>query len=112
MACGCVPVGFTGLGGFEYMRNPNPHPLPGLFEPAFALADKPWGGNGFFVADGDILGMAGCLAHAVSLTQNGQELWTKLIENGYRAAQFYTHQTWDKRIAALWQILENTYSRP
>ena len=106
MACGCVPVGFSGLGGFEYMRNPQPHPLPGLFEPSFALDDKPWGGNGFFTADGDVPGAARALALAVSLAGAGKGLWGEMTANGRRAALDYTQGAREARVAEIWEALD------
>jgi glycosyltransferase involved in cell wall biosynthesis len=103
MACGCVPVGFSGLGGFEYMRNPQPPPLPGLFEPPFALDDKPWGGNGFFTADGDVPGAARALALAVSLAGAGKGLWREMTANGRRTALDYSQGAREARAAEIWK---------
>ncbi|MDR1776435.1 MAG: glycosyltransferase family 1 protein [Desulfovibrio sp.] len=106
MAAGCVPVGFSGLGGFEYMRNPEPSPLPGLFTPPFPLETKPWGGNGLFVADGDVLGAARALRLAVNLVRRGNGLWRELVRNGKRTALSYNRRMREERAARLWNALE------
>jgi hypothetical protein len=55
MACGCLCVGFTGFGGWDYMRQIE----AGSFSPqGYMLRDVPWGGNGWWAADGDVLGAA------------------------------------------------------
>ncbi|WP_043774649.1 glycosyltransferase [Desulfomicrobium escambiense] len=78
MACGCLCAGFTGFGGWDYMRQ-----VAGVsFAPqGYALRDVPWGGNGWWAADGDVLGAALGLERALatilfddaalSVTQNG-----------------------------------------
>ena len=55
MACGCLCVGFTGFGGWDYMRQIEPN---GYAPHGYALRDVPWGGNGWWSADGDVLGAA------------------------------------------------------
>ncbi|MDR1946885.1 MAG: glycosyltransferase family 1 protein [Desulfovibrio sp.] len=75
MASGCVPVGFTGLGGWEYMRGVR---MPGesVFEAPFEYArgtGEP--GNGFFFSDGDVYGAGQGLAKAVMLTAEQPALW-------------------------------------
>ena len=78
MACGCLCAGFTGFGGWDYMRQAE----AGSFSPqGYILRDVPWGGNGWWAADGDVLGAALGLERALaailsddaalSLTQNG-----------------------------------------
>jgi glycosyltransferase involved in cell wall biosynthesis len=106
MACGCVPVGFSGLGGFEYMRNPDPHPLPGLFEPPFALARNARDGNGLFVADGDVLGAARALTHAVGLARADNSLWKELVGNGRQTALAYSRRRLEERTDELWKKLD------
>jgi hypothetical protein len=105
MASGCVPVGFSGLGGFEYMRNPEPHPLAGLYSPPFALPGKPWGGNGFFVADGDVVGAGRALAHAVRLASAGGAAWEELVRNCRLTAQAYCAQARETLALRIWDEL-------
>ncbi len=59
MACGCLCVGYMGFGGADYMRQalpPQADPAP--FAPWWGLRPVPWGGNGLWSADADILGAA------------------------------------------------------
>ncbi|OGR34852.1 MAG: group 1 glycosyl transferase [Desulfovibrionales bacterium GWA2_65_9] len=67
MACGCLPVGYMGFGGADYMRQAlSPEADPAPFAPWWPLRDVPWGdkgtggghGNGLWSADADILGAA------------------------------------------------------
>ncbi|MDY0226069.1 MAG: glycosyltransferase family 1 protein [Desulfomicrobium apsheronum] len=62
MACGCLCVGFTGFGGWDYMRQVEPD---GYAPHGYAPRDVPWGGNGWWFADGDVLGAALGLERAV-----------------------------------------------
>lgn len=62
MACGCLCVGFTGFGGWDYMRQVEPR---GYAPHGYALRDVPWGSNGWWTADGDVLGAALGLERAV-----------------------------------------------
>jgi len=59
MACGCLVTGYMGFGGADYMRQalpPQDDPAP--FQPWWPLREVPWGGNGLWSADADILGAA------------------------------------------------------
>ncbi len=73
MACDCMPVGFTGLGGWDYMRQGAD--LAFLAKPFFALPHTPVqgmeGGNGFFVEDAHVLAATLALEHAVLLWHRG-----------------------------------------
>lgn len=91
MASGCVPVGFTGFGGWEYMRQA---PLSAAHVPPLALAtpfwdDGPEGGNGLYFADGDTLGAGLALARAISLVHENSEGWQKLVGNCRATAARY-----------------------
>jgi glycosyltransferase involved in cell wall biosynthesis len=65
MACGCLVVGCAGLGGWDYMRPASQ--VPGWL----CLREVPWHRNGWWVADGDILGLALGLEAAVAAWQRG-----------------------------------------
>ncbi len=102
MASGCVPVGFAGLGGWEYMRNPEDCPLSGLYSPPFVLEKKAWSGNGFFVSDGDVLSAGLALAYAVELVFRQDPGWRVLEENARRTAAEYSREVRELRLASLW----------
>ena len=62
MACGCLCVGFNGFGGWDYMRQIDEL---GFIPPQYPLRTVPWQGNGWWVADGDVLGAAQGLELAI-----------------------------------------------
>ncbi len=96
MASGCIPVGFTGLGGWDYMRqasiNLNKHFLA---RPCYAMAPTPVdtcglvGGNGFFVEDAHVLAAMLALEEAVHLLQQGGEPLATLRKNLALTASAY-----------------------
>lgn len=63
LACGCLVVGTTGFGGWDYARPVEPE---GMLPQGFSLRPVPWGGNGWWVADGDMLGAALALERAAA----------------------------------------------
>ncbi|MDL2306905.1 glycosyltransferase family 1 protein [Desulfovibrio sp. OttesenSCG-928-C06] len=102
MACGAVPVGFSGQGGFEYMRNPQ---LPGLYTPPFPLEPKEWGANGLFVSDGDVMNGGLALARAVKMRLDGNPQWDELRREGRKAARAYGLKERSTRVAKIWPEL-------
>ncbi|MDR2825362.1 MAG: glycosyltransferase family 1 protein [Deltaproteobacteria bacterium] len=105
MAVGCVPVGFSGLGGFEYMRNPDNSPLPGLHTPPFTQEKKNWGANGFFVADGDVLSAGRALARAIKLAYTGGSEWENLRCNARLTAEAYSLEKREETVRRIWSGL-------
>jgi len=95
MASGCVPVGFTGFGGWEYMRQSRINDFwPQGLIPAgspYALPSSPQDalGNGFFSADGDTLGAGLLLAHAACAAHENSEEWRKLCRSCRETAARY-----------------------
>ncbi len=91
MACDCMPVGFTGLGGWDYMRQGAE--LPFLSKPFFALPHTPVqdmeGGNGFFVEDAHVLAATLALEHAVLLWHAGGSELARVRENMAFTAKSY-----------------------
>jgi hypothetical protein len=71
MACGCLCVGFTGFGGWDYMRQIEPN---GYAPHGYALRDVPWGGNGWWSADGDVLGAALGLERAIRMSSQCSDI--------------------------------------
>ncbi|NLY41238.1 MAG: glycosyltransferase family 4 protein [Desulfovibrionales bacterium] len=67
MACGCLCVGFTGFGGWDYMRQGSDN---GYAPQGYVLRDTPWSGNGWWCADGDVLGAALGLEWALGNLKN------------------------------------------
>lgn len=96
MACGCVVAGFTGMGGWDYMRQA----LPAGFTPAFALPGLPWGSNGFFAADGDVWGAAVALQAACDCLRAGTA--TRIVEAGLSTAAWYSPERQKQEVLRLW----------
>ena len=126
MATGCVPVGFTGFGGWEYMRQapdtpsqsvsgmalpdmPRPNPpdfsLSGTLDPDASFKAAPEGGNGFYHSDGDIMGAGLSLARAVQLVRDGDPVWEDARENALATARLYTAEERGRRLRNLWPRL-------
>ena len=126
MAAGCVPVGFTGFGGWEYMRQAaddiSASAADAAFlrlqrppRPDFSLAGSPLpdppadavpaGGNGWYYSDGDILGAGLSLARAVQLARAGGPVWEGVRENSLATARLYTEEARGQRLRNLWPLL-------
>lgn len=111
MASGCVPVGFSGLGGFEYMRNPANFDLPevtALYRPPFELPPTPWRCNGLFVSDGDVLGAGLALARAARMAATPAQypLWGDLLAGIRLTAAAYSLAEREKQVDRIWSELE------
>lgn len=90
MASGCVPVGCTGFGGWEYMRQAAfPGLAPELAPPALLDFDNQSPPNGFYFADGDSLGAGLALAEAAKLARENGPAWQELTENCRATAKGY-----------------------
>lgn len=99
MASSCVPVGFTGFGGWEYMRQ---SPVCGIHaegaapvRPPFAFSPDGQGerdatGNGFFFSDGDTLGAGLALGRAIRRAHENSEDWRRLGRACRETAARYT----------------------
>ena len=93
MACGCLCVGFSGFGGWDYMRQIDPH---GYAPHGYALRDVPWGGNGWWSADGDVLGVAMGLERSVRIFPQCAEL----LDQTAQTAAAYGQETQKHEILA------------
>ncbi|ACU88239.1 conserved hypothetical protein [Desulfomicrobium baculatum DSM 4028] len=95
MACGCLCVGFTGFGGWDYMRQVEPH---GYAPHGYALRDVPWGGNGWWSADGDVLGVVVGLERAVQALPQGSAILAQMAQT---VATYGTDDQLGEIVAAL-----------
>lgn len=100
MACGCVPVGFTGFGGWEYMRQASIGSLNSSHAPPGGMELPAQDGNGFFFADGDTLGAGMALAATVRLAHENSEAWQRLSQACRLTAARYTAERQRAAIAA------------
>lgn len=100
MACGCLPVGYAGFGGFDYMRQLD----PADFAPSVPLRDVPWGGNGFYAADHDVFGAAIGLERAARLWTEGGSALATALANGRATAASYAPDCRREALGALWGL--------
>lgn len=106
LASGCLLVGFSGLGGWDYMRQALPADFPGRFEPWWPrrdAAETSWGGNGLFTADADVPAAALALEHAVGLVRAGGADHAAIVGQGREAALHYSLERQKAAVLALWK---------
>lgn len=101
MAAGCAPVGFTGFGGWDYMRQA----APSSHGPPFSLETAPGEGNGFYFADGDIMSAGLGLSAAVRMAADNTPDWRRMIRAGKTTASHYTREARLPLLAQLWTDL-------
>jgi hypothetical protein len=99
MACGCLVVGYAGFGGFDYMRNADG--FDG-YVPWWEQRETPWGGNGLYTADADVLGAALALETAARWVAEGGERYYTAIAQAQKTAQAYGLQTQREAVRAIW----------
>lgn len=108
MACGCLPVGYMGYGGADYMRqalrqSPSEGADPAPFAPWWPLREVPWGGNGLWSADADILGAALHLKTAAEWFVDGNPHLAPILENARATAAAHTLDAQRESVLDLWQ---------
>lgn len=108
LACACPGVGFGGFGGWDYMRSPEgwqgagADGLPPWLPEAVRREAEERPVNGFWTADGDVVGAALAVDAALSLAERGGPAWDRLREGGRRTAGLYGADERDRRVTALW----------
>lgn len=102
MACGCLPVGFTGFGGWDYMRQiqDTPH-----YTPWIPLRECDWSGNGLWCADGDALDAAVCLEEAVRMITENDLYLAAALESGQETADAYSTDEQKLSVLSVWDAL-------
>jgi hypothetical protein len=108
MACGCLPVGFTGFGGWDYMRQALPEGAGAAWPwwPQRSAGEAPWGGNGFWVHDADVLAAALALEQAVDWWRRGDPRLEEVRENGRAVAAHYGLERQRRDLLELWDRAE------
>lgn len=100
LSSGCVVAGFSGLGGWDYMRQAGD--FPGAYVPWWPVREVPFGGNGFYAADADVPGAAMALEAACTLVlDNGPALQAQRAAAAHTAAA-YSLQEQTARVLELW----------
>lgn len=106
MASGCLPVGFTGFGGWDYMRQAWDAGGPASgFKPWHPLrpeSEIDWGGNGLWTADADVLAAALALDAAVGWLDRKDPRLAEALENARRTALHYGRERQRERVVELW----------
>lgn len=102
MACGCLPVGFSGFGGWDYMRQIQETPR---FKPWWPLREVNWSGNGFWCADGDAMDAALCLEDAVAMVRECDLYFEATLLAGQETADAYSLEAQKSAVLALWDQL-------
>jgi hypothetical protein len=106
MASGCLVVGFSGFGGWDYMRQAG----PGLHSPRIAPRPVPWGGNGLFASDGDVVEASFLLTEAVRMVRGNAAEYTAIREQALKTAAAYCADAQREEVRAVWDALENVPS--
>lgn len=86
MACGCLCVGFTGFGGWDYMRQVE---SAGYVPHGYNLRETTWAGNGWWTADGDVLGAAMGLERALETLRTAGAECANVVENSRLTAHWH-----------------------
>lgn len=102
MASGCVVVGFSGFGGWDYMRQGR----EGGFAPRFAPRPVPWGGNGLFASDGDVMEAALLLNEAVAMVRGATPAYAALRAEGLKTAAAYSVAAQRDEVRAIWDAFK------
>ncbi|WP_022663218.1 glycosyltransferase family protein [Paucidesulfovibrio longus] len=102
MASGCLSVGFSGYGGWDYMRPAQQNPR---FTPWWPVRDVPWGGNGLWCADLDVLDAALLLEEAVAWVQGRTPAYAAALHNARLTADAYSLEAQQRDILDIWDGL-------
>ena len=103
MACGCLPVGFSGFGGWDYMRQAQSG--GGRFRPWWPLRHVPWGGNGLWSADADVLDAALNLETALDWWRTRAGELSLALRAGQETARAYGLDRQRDQVLDLWKRL-------
>ena len=101
MRCNCLPVGFSGFGGWDYMRSAR---ISG-YTPTLPLRPVPWAGNGFFVADGDVIEASRALEEAIRLAACKAPAFEAILAQGQNTANAYSRQEQLHAVQTVWAAL-------
>ena len=106
MGSGCLVVGFSGFGGWDYMRQA----LPGAYLPQLPFRPVPWAGNGLFASDGDVLEASRLLVKAVDMVRQDDAQYHAIREQALLTAAAYSAADQREAVGTIWNGLENRNS--
>ncbi|GHV52756.1 hypothetical protein FACS1894206_02140 [Deltaproteobacteria bacterium] len=101
MACACLVVGFTGFGGWDYMRQAG----SGKYAPRIPLRGVPWQGNGLFASDGDVVEAALLLAEAITMVRENTKQRHAVLAEASRTAAAYSQDAQREEVRMIWSKL-------
>ena len=102
MASGCLCVGFSGFGGWDYMRQAQ----AGGFVPWWPLRppeETPWSGNGLWAADADVMAAALALEQAADWIENMDPRWKETVAQAQATVAHYSEERQKEAVLALWR---------
>ena len=105
MACGCLPVGFSGFGGWDYMREARSIHQAVCSPAQLPLRETIWPGNGFYATDGDVLGAALALKEAVTLFAHNDHFLETILSAGRVTADSYSPTAQREEVRTVWTQL-------
>ena len=99
LASGCVVTGFSGFGGWDYMRQAQ----PGGFAPWWPLREVGWQGNGFYTADADVVAAAFALEQLAHVVAAGGSTLQAIRQAGAQTVAAYTLEQQRSALLVLWE---------
>lgn len=104
MACGCLPVGFSGFGGWEYMTPIAEGGGEGqeVWRPWFPVPENPWPGNGFWVPDADALAATLALEQAARLWRDRGPKLDQALQAGQWTADAFALSEQREQVLGAW----------
>ncbi len=99
MACGCLVVGYAGLGGLDYLR-----PIPPTTVPDWPpLRTAPWGPNAFVTPDADVARTTLALEAAARLAMENGPAFAEVARNMGECARSYSLEAQAEAARAVWE---------
>lgn len=102
MSSGCLVVGFSGYGSWDYMRQA----IPDGYMPRLQLRPVSWAGNGLYAADGDVLEAALLLHKAVEMVRNDSPQYAAIRSQALLTAAAYDKTAQREEVRSVWARLE------
>lgn len=101
MACGCIVVGFSGMGSWDYMEQAIPEGITPWWESAQPCSGK----NAFVLADADVPATAMQLEKIVQYHEQQAPELDVIRKNAQETVSRYTKDVRRKEVLTLWQQL-------